>query len=105
MVPLSHYLIFSAVLFGIGVYGVMVRRNAISVLMCIELMLNAANINLVAFSRYIPFSAHGGPLGQIFTVFTITIAAAEAAVALAIVLSLYRLRRSVKLDDMNLMRW
>lgn len=105
MVPLTHYIALSAVLFCIGLYGVLVRRNAISVLMCLELMLNAANINLVAFSRYVPVSAHGGQLGQIFVIFTITVAAAEAAVGLAIVLAVYRLRRTVKLDDMNIMRW
>jgi len=106
MVPLSHYIGFSAVLFGIGLYGVLVRRNAISVLMCVEIMLNAANINLVAFSRHLAPAAHGaGPIGQIFAVFTITVAAAEVAVALAIVLSIYRLRRTVKLDNMNLMKW
>ena len=106
MVPLSHYIAFSALLFGIGLYGTLARRNAISVLMCIEIMLNAANINLVAFSRYLPLAPYNaGPLGQIFTVFTITVAAAEAAVGLAIVLSIYRLRRTVKLDNMNLMKW
>ena len=104
MVPLSHYLALSAILFGIGFYGALIRRNAISVLMCIELMLNAGNINLVAFSRYLPPSAHGGPLGQVFVVFTIAIAAAEATVGLAIVLAIYRLRRTVKLDEMNLLK-
>lgn len=105
MVPLSHYIALSAALFGIGLYGALVRRNAISVLMCIELMLNAANINLVAFSRYTAPSVHGGPLGQVFVVFTITVAAAEAAVGLAIILGIYRKRRTVKLDDVNLMKW
>jgi NADH-quinone oxidoreductase subunit K len=104
MVPLSHYLALAAILFGIGLYGALARRNAISVLMCTELMLNAANINLVAFSRYLPAPAHGAPLGQVFVVFTIAIAAAEVTVGLAIVLALYRMRRSVKLDDMNLLK-
>jgi NADH-quinone oxidoreductase subunit K len=103
-ITLGHFLVLSAVLFGIGLYGALARRNAITVLMCIEMMLNAANINLVAFSRYLP-SAQGGPLGQVFVVFTITVAAAEAAVGLAIVLAIYRLRRTVKLDEINLMKW
>lgn len=102
-ITLAHYLVLAAILFGIGLYGALVRRNAITVLMSIELMLNAANINMVAFSRFLP--AAGGPLGQVFVVFTITVAAAEAAVGLAIVLAIYRLRRTVKLDDMNLMKW
>jgi NADH-quinone oxidoreductase subunit K len=96
-------MVLSAVLFGIGLYGALVRRNAITVLMCIELMLNAANINLVALSRFLPLK--DGPLGQVFVVFTITVAAAETAVGLAIVLAIYRLRRTVKLDDINLMKW
>lgn len=104
MVPLSHYLALSAILFGIGFYGALIRRNAISVLMCVELMLNAGNINLVAFSRFLPPAAHGGPLGQVFVVFTIAVAAAEATVGLAIVLAIYRLRRTVKLDEMNLLK-
>lgn len=105
MVPLNHYLALSAMLFCIGLYGVLTRRNAISVLMCIELMLNAANINLVAFSRFLEPAQRGGQLGQIFVIFTITIAAAEAAVGLAIILAVYRLRQTVKLDDMNIMKW
>ena len=102
-ITLAHYLTLGAVLFAIGLYGAMVRRNAITVLMCIELMLNAANINLVSFSRFLPHP--GGPIGQVFVVFTITVAAAEAAVGLAIVLAIYRLRRTVKLDNINLMKW
>lgn len=102
MVPLEHVLLLAAALFGIGLYGVLVRRNMIGILMGIELMLNAANINLVAFSRYLP---HGGVAGQIFVVFTITVAAAEAAVALAIVLAIYRQRGSVKMDDVHIMKW
>lgn len=102
-IGLMHYLVLAAALFGIGLYGALVRRNAITVLMSIELMLNAANINLVAFSRYLV--PDQGPLGQVFVVFTITVAAAEAAVGLAIVLAIYRLNRSVKLDQINLMKW
>ena len=89
-VGLSHYLVVSAALFSLGVLGVLTRRNAVNVLMGIELILNSANLNLVAFSRYGP----GGMSGQLFAVFVIVIAAAEVAVALAIVLTLYRLRRT-----------
>ncbi len=94
MIGLSHYLFVSAALFSLGVMGVLTRKNAVNVLMGIELILNSANINLVAFSRYSAASMDG----QIFAVFVIIIAAAEAAVALAIVLSMYRIVKSVNLD-------
>ena len=94
MIGLSHYLIIGAALFSLGLMAVLTRKNAVNVLMGIELILNAANINLVAFSK---FSA-GNMNGQIFAVFIIVIAAAEAAVALAIVLSMYRIIKSVNLD-------
>jgi NADH-quinone oxidoreductase subunit K len=94
MIGLSHYLVISAALFSLGIMGVLTRKNAVNVLMGIELILNSANLNLVAFSR---FSA-GNLNGQIFAVFVIVIAAAEAAVALAIVLSMYRMLKSVNLD-------
>jgi len=94
MIGLNHYLLVSAFLFSFGVMAVLTRKNAVNVLMGIELILNSANLNLVAFSR---FSA-ANLSGQIFAVFVIVIAAAEAAVALAIVLSMYRLVRSVNLD-------
>jgi NADH:ubiquinone oxidoreductase subunit K len=100
VIGLSHYLVVSAALFALGVLGVLTRRNAVNVLMGIELILNSANINLVAFSRFGP----GGLQGQIFAVFVIVIAAAEVAVALAIVLTLYRLRRSPNLDEADLLR-
>ena len=93
MIGLSHYLIVSAALFSLGIMAVMTRKNAVNVLMGVELILNSANINLVAFSR---FSA-GNLDGQLFAVFVIVIAAAEAAVALAIVLSMYRILKSVDL--------
>jgi len=99
-IGLSHYLVVSAALFALGVLGVLTRRNAVNVLMGIELILNSANINLVAFSRFGP----GGLEGQLFAVFVIVIAAAEVAVALAIVLTLYRLRRSPNLDEADLLR-
>lgn len=99
---LSHYLILAAILFAIGTYGALTRRNAIGILLCIEIMLNAVNINLVSFSRYITPQEL---TGQIFTIFTITIAAAEAAVGLAIIISIYRHVKTVNVDKINLMKW
>jgi NADH-quinone oxidoreductase subunit K len=100
MIGLSHYLIISAALFSLGIMAVLTRKNAVNVLMGVELILNSANINLVAFSR---FSA-GNLDGQLYAVFVIVIAAAEAAVALAIVLSMFRLLRSVNLDRADTLR-
>lgn len=94
MVPLTHYLALSLLLFVLGVVGVLVRRNLLTVLMSIELMLNAVNLNLVAFSRQL-----GDLAGQVFVVFIIAVAAGEAAIGLAIIISLYRLKGSVNLDD------
>ncbi len=94
MVPLTHYLALSFLLFILGVVGVLVRRNLLTVLMSIELMLNAVNLNLVAFSRQL-----GDLAGQVFVVFIIAVAAGEAAIGLAIIISLYRLKGSVNLDD------
>ncbi len=94
MIGLSHYLIISAALFSLGIMGVLTRKNAVNVLMGVELILNSANINLVAFSKY----SAGGIHGQIFAIFIIMVAAAEAAVALAIVLSMYRIIKTVNLD-------
>ncbi len=101
-VTLQHYLILSAVLFCIGLYGVLVKRNAVVVLMCIEIMLNGVNIAMVAFSRYIVPAAL---TGQIFAMFIMTVAAAEVAVGLAIVISIYRSRQSIDVADINLMKW
>lgn len=102
MIPLSWYLGLSAVLFCIGIYGVLSRRNAVSILMGIELMLNAANINLVAFGRFI----HPEVLtGHIFTIFVLTIAAAEAAVGLAIIISVYRNMDTINVDNVDVMKW
>ncbi|MBT3388950.1 MAG: NADH-quinone oxidoreductase subunit NuoK [Chloroflexi bacterium] len=102
MISLSWYLIFAAALFSLGLYGVLARKNAIAILMGIELMLNAVNINLVAFWRY-------GDLamitGQVFAVIVFAVAAAEVAVGLALVISLYRRRSSVVADEINLMKW
>lgn len=99
MVPLSWYIILSAALFTIGVVGVLTRRNIFIILMSIELMLNAANINLVAFSHYLQ-----NLTGQVFTMFVITVAAAEAAVALAIIILLVRNRGTVYVDEFNIMK-
>src|SRR5437773_4379069 len=102
MVPLEHVLIFSAAMFCIGLYGVMARRNAVLVLMSVELMLNAVAVNLVAFaSRLDPqyFS------GLVFAVFVITVAAAELGLGLAIVLRVYRMRSSVNVDEIDMLRW
>jgi NADH:ubiquinone oxidoreductase subunit K len=94
MIGLSHYLVISAALFSLGIMGVLTRKNAVNVLMGIELILNSANINLVAFSRFSAANLNG----QIFAIFIIVVAAAETAVALAIVLSMYRILKSVNLD-------
>lgn len=101
-VPLEHYLAFAAVIFAIGVYGVLVRRNVIAILISIELILNAVNVNLIAFSRFTSVSAE---TGQIFAVFIITMAAAAVAVGLAIVIALYRIRKTVYADEINLLKW
>ena len=102
MVGLNHYLILSAVLFCIGIFGVLTRRNAIGILMSIELMFNAVNINFVAFSKFV---TPGEFVGQIFAIFVITIAAAEATVGLAIVLLIYRNFKGINVDDINIMKW
>jgi NADH-quinone oxidoreductase subunit K len=100
MVELNFYLVLSAVLFSIGVAGVLVRRNAIIIFMCIELMLNAINLSLVAFSTFL-----GNDNGQIFVFFVMTVAAAEAAVGLAIVISLFRNKESLDIDKINILKW
>lgn len=100
MIALQHYLIVSAALFSLGMLGILTRRNAVNVLMGVELVLNSANLNLVAFSRF----GSGNLQGQLFAVFVIVIAAAEVAVALAIVLTLYRLRRTSNLDEADILR-
>lgn len=102
MVTLEMYLILGALLFAIGVFGALTRRNAVSILMCLELMLNAVNINMVAFSRFITPSLL---TGQVFAIFIIGIAAAEAALGLAIVLAIFRSRDTINVDEINLMKW
>ncbi len=99
---LQYFLLIAAALFGIGIYGLVNSRNAIRVLMSIELMLNAVNLNLVAFSNYLDPQEIKG---QVFSVFVITIAAAEAAVGLAIVLAIYRNRDTVDMEQFNLLKW
>jgi len=99
---LEHYLILSAILFSIGLYGALTKRNAVIMLMCIELMLNAVNITMVAFSRYIV------PLlltGQVFAIFIMVVAAAEVAVGLAIILAIYRGLVDIDVTKVDLMKW
>ncbi len=101
-VGLEHYLILSAVLFAIGLYGVLSKRNAIAILICIEIMLSAVNIALVAFSRFITPVAL---TGQIFVIFIMVVAAAEAAVGLAIIIAIYRSRGHIDATEIDLMKW
>lgn len=100
MIAIEYFLGLSAILFTIGAVGVLVKKNAIVVLMSIELMLNAANINFVAFSAY-----SGNLYGQVFALVSIAIAAAEVAVGLAIIMNLYKTRDTIGLDEINLLRW
>lgn len=100
MIRLPLVLLFSAALFSIGVYGVLARRNGVLVLMSIELMLNAVNINLVAFSQ-----ALGSLAGQVFALFVIAVAAAEVGIGLAIVILIYRNRETINIDEVNLLKW
>jgi NADH-quinone oxidoreductase subunit K len=96
---LSHYLVVAALVFAIGLFGVLTRRNAVGILLGIELMLNAVNINLVAFARL-----HGDVTGLLFAVFTIAITVAEVAVGLAIVILIFRVRRTIDADRLDLLR-
>jgi NADH:ubiquinone oxidoreductase subunit K len=98
----NQFLILAAALFSLGVYGLLVRRNIVLILLSVELMLNAVNINLVAFEAVLNTPQ---ALGQVFAIFVITIAAAEVGVGLAIVLLIFRNRRSANVDELNLMRW
>lgn len=102
MIGLTEFLAVSAILFSIGLFGALTKKNAVAVLMSIELMLNAVNINLVAFSRYL----HPGNFtGQVFAIFTIVVAAAEVAVGLALVIAIYRDRITVNLEDIDWLKW
>jgi NADH:ubiquinone oxidoreductase subunit K len=101
-VGLTHFLILSALLFCLGLYALLTRRNAVAILMGIELMLNAANINLVAFNKFV---APGALNGHVFALVVITLAACEAGVGLALVLSAYRNLETVRVDEINIMKW
>ena len=105
MLTLNHFLILGAILFCIGLYGAIAKHNAIAVLMGIEIMLNAVNVSLVAFSYYNHTQYANHLTGQIFAIFIITVAAAEAAVALAMVISIYRKRDTVDMSDIDMMKW
>jgi NADH-quinone oxidoreductase subunit K len=102
MVPLSWYLLLAAALFSIGLFGVLVRRNAIAILLGVELMLNAVNINLVSFWRY---SEAFSMSGQVFAVIVFAVAAAEVSVGLALVISVYRRRNTVIADELDMLKW
>jgi NADH-quinone oxidoreductase subunit K len=100
MVPLSYYLILSGLIFSIGVLGFLIRRNILVLFMCIELMLNGVNLSLVAFAK-----EFGSMQGQVFVFLVMTVAAAEAAVGLAIIIAFFRNKKSANVDDLNLMKW
>ncbi len=102
MVPLWMFLTVGAILFAIGLFGVLARRNAVAILMSVELMLNAVNINLVAFWR---FQTVDTMMGQAFAAFVFVVAAAETAVGLALIVAIYRRRQSVAVEDVNLLKW
>jgi NAD(P)H-quinone oxidoreductase subunit 4L len=102
MIHLEYFLLLAAALFCIGIYGLVTSRNVIRVLMSIELLLNAVNLNIMAFSNYLDSAT---ATGQVFAVFVISIAAAEAAVGLAIVLAIYRNRDTVDMEQFNLLKW
>jgi NADH-quinone oxidoreductase subunit K len=102
MIPLSWYLILAAALFCVGLFGVLARRNAVAILMGIELMLNAVNLNLLAFWRYL----HSEQVaGQVFVIIVFAVAAAEAAVGLALIISIYRRRQTVSAEDIDMLKW
>ena len=100
MIPLSHYLGLSVILFTIGVIGVVIRRNAIVIFMCIELMLNAVNLSFVAIARSLSSLD-----GQVIVLLVMTVAAAEAAVGLAIIISIFRTKGTINVDEINLLKW
>jgi len=102
MIPISWYLILAAALFSIGLFGVLARKNAVAILLGVELMLNAVNINLVTFWRY---NAPTEVTGQVFAIIVFAVAAAEVAVGLALIISIYRNRNTIVADDLDLMKW
>ncbi len=99
-IPVEYYLVLSAFMFTVGVTGVLIRRNAIVLFMCIELMLNSANLTLIAFSSYL-----GNTIGQVFVFFVMTVAAAEAAVGLALIIAIFRNKLSINIDEINIFKW
>jgi len=104
---LNHFLVLGAITFCIGLFGALSKRNAVSILMSIEIMLNAVNITLIAYASAFIHHQPTGPrlTGQIFAIFIITVAAAEAAVALAMIIAIYRRRNTIDVGEINLMRW
>jgi NADH-quinone oxidoreductase subunit K len=100
MITVHHYLVLSAILFSLGTFGVLTRKNAIVIFMCIELMLNAVNLSFISLSHYL-----GNMDGQIFVLFIMAVAAAEAAVGLALMIAFFRNRESISVDDFNLLKW
>jgi NADH-quinone oxidoreductase subunit K len=100
MIGVYHYMILSAIIFSIGTFGVLMRKNAIVIFMCIELMLNSVNLTFIALSRHLQSMD-----GQIFVFFVMTVAAAEAAVGLALMIAFYRNRESIDADDFNMLQW
>lgn len=100
MITVHHYLVLSAILFSLGTYGVLTRRNAIVIFMCIELMLNSVNLSFIALSSFM-----GNMNGQVFVFFVMTVAAAEAAVGLALMIAFFRNRESIDVEDFNLLKW
>lgn len=99
-IPIEYYLVLSAFMFTVGIVGVLTRRNAIVVFMCIELMLNSANLTLITYSSYL-----GDVAGQLFVFFVMSVAAAEAAVGLAIIIAIYRNKLTVNIDQINILKW
>ena len=100
MITINHYLVLGAILFSLGTFGVLTRKNAIVIFMCIELMLNAVNLTFISLSSYL-----GNMDGQIFVLFIMTVAAAEAAVGLALMIAFFRNRESIAVDDFSLLKW
>lgn len=100
MITVNHYLLLSAILFSIGTFGVLVRKNAIVIFMCIEVMLNSVNLTFIALSRHV-----GNMDGQVFVFFVMTVAAAEAAVGLALMIAFFRNKNSIEVDDFNMLKW
>ena len=99
-VPIEYYLILSAFMFSVGIVGVLIRRNAIVVFMCIELMLNSANLTLITFSSFL-----GDTVGQLFVFFVMAVAAAEAAIGLAIIIAIFRNKLTINIDEINILKW